>query len=491
LTELHGAARRRERTASLVVFLLGFCSRIPFFTSTEQDLDGARFVAGVLRYDLTRLHPHPPGYPVLMGAAIAVQRLTDCSAAVALSAVSAVGFALLLVSVWSIGAALEWAMPRRALAVLLTALCTGVSVLSVRPLSDSLGMGLAWLTVAIAVQHSTSRSRATATLVCAALTAGVRLSLVPFVALACGAVLWAHETRRGKMQAIAAGAVCAVASWLPVVALTGTSAFVRVVVAQGRGHFAQFGGSVSTDPSISARISATLYYLWTHVLSGAWSDRSASLGVSSAVTVAVLSLLLLRRGGHTPAHTPAVGRAIKLIVACNGSYFVWVFLGQNVLWAPRHLIVMTPAIVLMLTAAIARVERRWLRSAIAATIVLAWGQESLRLMSVQQTVRPPALCLVEQLARLSNARQTLVASSQLGQWLRMRAPDKRILNFTNASEAAQIAAANHWRLLATSELNGVDGIPELRPWGSRCEGDRYVWPAMYQLQWLSSPLRAE
>ena len=49
-------------------------SRLGYLAPFEQDLDGSRFVRGVLGFDLARHHPHPPGYPVYVGLATALLR---------------------------------------------------------------------------------------------------------------------------------------------------------------------------------------------------------------------------------------------------------------------------------------------------------------------------------------------------------------------------------------------------------------------------------
>lgn len=467
----------------LALFVLVFCTRIPFLLSTEQDIDGARFVAGVSVFSVARLHPHPPGYPVYMGPAIALQRLTHCSAQIALSLVAAFGFALTIVSVISVARAFQWKHTTALTAALLAALSTGLSVLSVRALSDSLGIGLAWFTLAAALHQREDRSTLTPTFIGAVLTMGVRWSLVPLVGPACLWVLWRNRTdRRAIATTSLLASIAAGLCWIPVFVSQGFFQWFGALRLHAQGHFEAFGGTIVTEPNALARLQATIFHLWTQSLSGAWSDRSLTLIVSSGTIVAMATAGLVQAIRSRSTRTNGMGPESVLFICCI-SYFAWVFFGQNVLWAPRHWMALTPAIMLLLARLIARIGAAKRQALVLAFIALPFAAESYRVLSVQARSDPPALCLLKKMPQ--RGRETLVASGQLGQWFRQRNPGQRVLNFSTAALAQSIARQNRWQLLATSELTGISSLPGARPTNIACRGDRYIWPAMYELEWWS------
>lgn len=462
-----------------LIFVLGFFSRIPFLLRCEQDVDGARFVGGVLVYDVTRLHPHPPGYPVYMGPAIALQRLTRCEPALALSIVSAFGFALALAAVADVS--YSWKPSRRGalLSAILTGLTTMISVLSVRPLSDSIALGLAWTTIAVALRHRDDRSTLAQTLVLAVLTASVRISVLPLVAPVCVLGIWRLRRDRRELGISAVlAAITGLACWMPVILSAGLLRWFHAVQAHATGHFDSFGGTIATQPNVTERLRSTLFYLWTHALSGPWFDRSVLLWVP---TVAIFAAAMIPK--MRPSPRPTELGSLWLVGGSGILYFAWVFLAQNVLWAPRHWAPIVPIFIIVIVGWLESVAHFGTRAVLVAMIAGPWSIESLRVLHTQSRQDPPALCLLKKLP-LTGPKPGLVATGELGQWLRLHADfSQRILNFQSAEGARSMAQQNHWTIVGTSELSGVEALSTAHATPIRCLGDRYVWPAMYDLQW--------
>jgi hypothetical protein len=106
------------------------------------------------------------------------------------------------------------------------------------------------------------------------------------------------------------------------------------------------------------------------------------------------------------------------------------------------------------------------------------AHESWRLLCVQSRTAPPALRIADAINR-RDARATLVATGQLGTWLRYRASERRVVDVRDLDEALALARRNRLSLCVTSEVRGVEGRGLTRV--ARFVGDRYVTATLYDL----------
>lgn len=463
--------RARWLTAALAALTLAL--RLPFLAPVAQDPDGARFARALLRYDLAQGHPHPPGYPLFVALGAVVHRLGP-SPALSLSLVSALSLAA-LVALFT-----RWCIPRlgplpASLGAALLVVAPLSTVLSARPLSDALGAALAWAALLSATRRLPDARRT------AVLSALVLLARVSSFALCAPAlVLDLARDRRHRVAAAAAFALTAALGYAPVLALTGPERLARLVLDHGAGHFQRFGGSVVTHPALVPRVRTFAWTLWTHCLGGAWSDRPTHLYAAGAV-VAVTVLVGLR------ALAATADRATRLVALSAAVYALWIFLGQNILWSPRHLLPLLPALAWCFAAGASALHRRHARSsAIALLLALpSLSHESVRLSILQRRVDPPAVALARWIVAHTDAPHSVIATAQLGTWLRGLAPDARIVDVVDARDVAALRLAPGERLYVTSEVRGVSSF------GGRVRArfvrERYVTPALYDLAIVELP----
>ena len=60
---------RTQRIIGLVIGALFIALHLPFLPPSLEDLDSINFALGVRQYDISQHQPHPPGYPLFIGAA--------------------------------------------------------------------------------------------------------------------------------------------------------------------------------------------------------------------------------------------------------------------------------------------------------------------------------------------------------------------------------------------------------------------------------------
>jgi hypothetical protein len=141
-----------------IVFLLAvvaLCAlRVPFLPPSLEDIDSVNFDLGVHDFDPPAHRPHPPGYPLFIGAAKIVHAFYAAHAG-ALALVSAVFGALAVIPLYLLMRQVTSAAGA-ALACVFTVFCPLVWFNSVRPMSDTTGfffVTLAQWAIVAALRH--------------------------------------------------------------------------------------------------------------------------------------------------------------------------------------------------------------------------------------------------------------------------------------------------------------------------------------------------
>ena len=444
--------------------------RLPFCVSTPQDPDGVRFVRALLRYDLVQGHPHPPGYPLFIALGSAVHRLGP-SPAWSLSLISALALSALIIIFT------RWCIPRvgpaaAAQAAALLMLVPLSTTLSARPLSDMLGAAIGWWALLSATRPAADARRT------AALSALVLLVRASTFALCAPALILAlGRDRRHRVVAAAVFALITVLGYLPVIIVTGLGCFLRLVFNHGTGHFQRFGGTVITQPDLVARSRAFLWTLWTHCIGGVWTDRPTHLLAAGAIVTAtsLVGLTALLRGADTTVRTS------RLVGGSTLFYAAWAYFGQNILWSPRHLLPILPALAWCFGVGVSALSRRWSRAAPAVVLValVSLAHESFRLARMQRDAPPPTSSLALWLSHHADAAHTVIATAQLGPWIRALIPTARVIDIEDAHDLSRLRLTATDTLFVTSEVHGVSFVRgHVR---ARFVRDRYVNPALYDI----------
>src|SRR5437773_366311 len=160
-----------------VATILVLLSRVLFLPPTLEDIDSVNFALALREFNPALHQPHPPGFPVYVGVAKAVNVLVPDPVR-ALALLSAVAQALLVLPLFFLFRALGATVGRAAAA---TALVMANPILwfnGARPMSDSLGL-LFVMGTQVLLLHGANDPRAlVAGSAGAALAAGVRVQAV-------------------------------------------------------------------------------------------------------------------------------------------------------------------------------------------------------------------------------------------------------------------------------------------------------------------------
>ncbi len=333
--------------------LLAVClgSRPATSISYIEDIDSLRFALSVLRYSVADLQPHFPGYPVFSWPAGLLYRVIG-DYSLAFSLLGGLSTFVLIYFLLKL-ARLRPATPSGMLLVGLVFFNPQVWLLGNRFMPDL--MGAAVLLFALErllggggdirnTQHTRSLMQG---FFLVGLLGGLRLSYLPFLVLPCLYLMVIHRRRLRHLTAFTFSLAAGILLWLlPLIAVTGWQELWAAGQAQTLGHFADFGGTVFTEPGWGRRFALAMDALFAHGLGFWWPGRNiitvvVTLGLGLALVVA-----------FTKAFTGAWNKRMLwrdllqdpralLMVSCL-VYAIWAFFFQNMVHKSRHVLPLIP-----------------------------------------------------------------------------------------------------------------------------------------------------
>ncbi len=366
------------------VLILCLGSRLMSAVYYIEDLDSLRFALGVVDYDVTKLQPHFPAYPVFCFLAKAIYALTDryAVAFAVLGGVATFGiiyFALGIVQ-------LKITTPLGLSAAFLLFFNPLLWLMSNRYMPDA--MGVAGVLACCYFVAKQGKGKAGLGFFVAGLSLGVRLSYAPMLLVP---LLLRLKERGPRWQFMAAG-VAGLAVWLiPLIAITGWTELTTAAQTQTQGHFADFGGTVATEPNFALRSLGLFESIWADGFGLYWAGRHV---VTACTTVALLGIVAI----HGGAVVRRVDRSVLLSAPFIGCilYLGWIFLFQNVVHKSRHVLPLLPFLALIPAFACAQIATqgpRFFRLVVIA-FFLCYGYATLHL--IVQHKKPTAIAQIHQ-----------------------------------------------------------------------------------------------
>jgi hypothetical protein len=342
-----GIRRRLEVKALLALLLAAFALRFIYRIDYDEDIDSLRFALAVEHFDVASLRPHAPFYPVYIALA-KVLALFVGSPHEALGLLGALSGALTVVFCALLGREVVGA--RAGWVAGLLALASPFLWLSSEKCSSDI-TGTAFVTAglfcAAKARRAASRELAhalrTTALIVLGLGLGARLSYFPF-AIGCLVAIAAEEGRLRAFAARLRDLLVGIVVWLvPLIVVAGAGPLVVQTRIQALGHFTRWGGSVLTVSSPTERLYGLVWGAWANVLGGAWPDAPRLRWLGAPILVALLVFAL-----RSAFPLRAVARRHPEIVISSLLYLGWAALGQNIAFKPRHLLPLTPVLVVAL-----------------------------------------------------------------------------------------------------------------------------------------------
>ena len=343
-----------------IVFIGCIVSRLLSTIYYIEDLDSLRFALSMIDYDVAKLQPHFPAYPVFCWSAKLLYAITR-RYAYAFSLIGGVSIFFTIFFTLKI-AKIRGITLLGKFAIFVIFMNPLLWLMSNRYMPDAMGVACllaSFYFTTIRTENGGDRvlDRNAIGFFLAGILLGIRLSYFPFLV---PALLIRLLKQPGRLKCIIAGTIGVLLWLIPLLYITGWHTLIAAAQTQGTGHFSDFGGTVSTSPELWHRLTKLFESLWADGFGLYWHGRhliTACTTISLIGIIAVSNWQTLRKwriekrpGDNSPFWRAALFGSII--------YIVWIFFAQNVIYKSRHVLPLLPFLAVGIAFACSRIATR-------------------------------------------------------------------------------------------------------------------------------------
>ena len=313
----------RNKEAYFLLFLCCIVSRIATTIYYIEDTDSLRFALSIGDYDITKLQPHFPGYPIYCFIAKILFFFTK-SMAVSFSIIGAVSIFSIIyfllkiykVDLWTINGVIFSSL------VFFNPL---LWLMSNRYMPDLMGLAFA----VSAFYFLSDKKNILFGFLITGLLAGVRLSYLPILIVP---ICYRIYLSKRKLSLLFAGLVGFLIWLIPLIWITSFENLFSAAFKQTHGHFLDFGGTIITEDNWIKRLSIFIRSIWSDGLGGYWFGRSLQTIFLS------IPMLYIMFFGLREIKISRWNKNYLIMICFLFVYGFWVFFFQNVIYKSRHIL---------------------------------------------------------------------------------------------------------------------------------------------------------
>ena len=374
-----------------------------------EDLDSLRFALSIVDYDVAKLQPHFPAYPVFCWTVKLLYTIIR-RYALAFSLVGGLSTFFTIFFTLKIANIQNTTLFGK-IAIFVVLMNPLLWLMGNRYMPDAMGVAclLASLYFATAQTESktdTSGFRNVVGFCLAGILIGIRLSYLPLL----GPALLMQLKHPGRLKCIIAGMVGILVWFIPLLSITGWDPLVTAAQTQSHGHFSDFGGTVSTHPELWFRFTKLFESIWADGFGLYWQGRHLITACTAIVLIGIITInWRALKIWITEKLSQDDFRFLNPIFIGCIVYLVWIFLGQNVIHKSRHVLPVLPFLCLGIARACRKTVGLWRKF----RYPFAWGTVIIFLLcysyvtlyTVVQHTRPTAIAQVHQYLRDKQGHQ--------------------------------------------------------------------------------------
>lgn len=367
-----------------------------------EDLDSLRFALSMVDYDVARLQPHFPAYPVFCFIGKLIYAITG-RYAFAFSLIGGVSIFLTIFFLFKI-AGIRNTSSVGLVAIFMLLVNPLLWLMSNRYMPDAMGVGLVLASLYFTTTPDEQPRKVGFGFFLAGIVGGVRLSCLPILIPAL-----IMQIRGGwqTLRFVAAGAAGVIIWLAPLIILTGWNELVDAAQTHSRGHFLEFGGTLSSQPGFGLRLTKLFESLWADGFGLYWNGRHL---VTTFATVTLLGIL-----GASWREIKNAKRKSLLSASFIGCviYLIWIFCFQNIVHKSRHVLPLVPFLALLIAFACAKIVEQPNRILKAVLIVFLCCYGYVALHLVVQHKKPTAIAQIHQYLKTKQSDKLRVVSVPL------------------------------------------------------------------------------
>lgn len=418
-----------------------------------EDLDSLRFALSMVDYDVAKLQPHFPAYPVFCFIAkflyAAIRRY-----ALAFSLIGGLSTFFIIFFTLKIAKIKSTTLLGK-IAIFVIFMNPLLWLMSNRYMPDTMGVAclLASLYFTTTQQKSGrytfSKFYKAIGFFLAGILIGIRLSYFPLLMPA----LLVRLKDTGRLKYVIMGIVGILVWLIPLLWSTGWNTLIAAAQTQSQGHFSDFGGTVSTYPQLWYRLSKTLESLWADGFGLYWHGRHPITVCTAIVLIGIVVIAnwqTLRKWVVEKSFRDKTPFLNTVFIGCV-IYLLWIFLAQNVIHKSRHVLPLLPFLALGIAGACSRVigssttcKQKGLRyaSAWGAFTVFFACYSYVTLHTVVQHTKPTAIAQIHEYLHAKQREQTdklyIVSVPLIKYYLASQAVEAIYIPIKNEADLAQL-----------------------------------------------------
>ena len=299
-----------------------------------EDIDSLRFALATKEFNIVKLQPHFPGYPVFCFMLNAFYWMFG-RFSLSFSLIGGIASFLLM---WSSREIVSEIYPgfHKWIIDLLIFFNPFYWIMANRYMPDLLGLSITACAFCFFVKYLKYYRLNYLLFFCllAGLSAGVRLSFLPFLIAPIIFLLFVEKQK--KYFQILFLALGVLIWFIPFLIITGWDGMISSAFKHTGGHFYDWGGTIFTEPNYLLRLKGILSGIFAHGLGGFWQGRHwSTMGVTIGVVLGIVQFFRFKKEVFD-----RIIKFPKIILILFASSFViyllWIFFYQNVIFNPRH-----------------------------------------------------------------------------------------------------------------------------------------------------------
>ena len=335
----------------ILFFILSIVTRILSSIFYIEDIDSLRFGLSLYEYNIAKLQPHFPGYPVFSFLAKCIYFFID-NMGITFSLIG--GFSIFSIIFFSLKITQIKLNSYLGLFIGFLILFNPLMwLMSNRYMPDL--MGLAIMIGSFYYLQNDKKNNFSIPLgfFLFGVLAGVRLSYIPFLFIPIMSCLIYRREKFLLVSSLLFGFLI----WLiPLIFFTGFNELWLTALENTKGHFNDYGGTIYTENNWWVRFVSFFRSIWADGFGGYWIGRSWITGV--------ISLYLMYYFLETIKKFKKVlenNSSIKIMIYSIIIYSIWVLLFQNVIYKSRHIMPAVLILILLLSLGQKHINSDWLK----------------------------------------------------------------------------------------------------------------------------------
>ena len=425
----------KKQNLFLILLIICIISRIATGIYYIEDIDSLRFALSIKEYDVAKLQPHFPGYPIFC---FCVKALYFFVGSLGLS-FSIIGGISLFIIIYSSLQLFQIQLKTYSGIFFASIIFFNPLfwLMSNRYMPDLMGLSISIMVLYFLIIKANESKFLILGFILSGILAGTRLSYMPLIFLP----LIIHLFKGNRSYRLLFSFTVGCLIWLvPLVWSTGLSELYYAAIKQTAGHFSDFGGTIITEGMWKERIISVIRSIWADGLGGYWFGRSFQTLLVSIPMVYFLYHSMDKKIAYDMDKNTAI------IIGSFLIYLVWILFFQNVIFKSRHVLPLIIICIFLINKGIQSLRDKDQIFMIVIAIFFL-GLMNITSVLVEQHMRPNAISSLKDHLVNKNEKETIASIPLINYYLRYHGLKNQFMDIENENDVKKIKLLDDEKLI--------------------------------------------